>query len=194
MWMFVGEAATAVQVLELAGAQGETPEAYAGDDGSAHLVLREDDGGEPPDQWSVAAPIVFCDGGFGREGGEHMLMVGLWTPQEDRDELLSWYRQEHLPMLLGCSAWGGCRFVEVAAEQGSQFYALHQLWDIAALDSDQRKRSRDTDWFHRLKRKDWFDEPFTRVLLRRLGTRQAGARVSEPPNRGGRGGRLDPPN
>ncbi len=170
MWMFVGEAATAAQVLELAGARGETPEVYARDDGSAHLVLREDDGGEPPDQWSVAAPILFSDGRFGLERGEHMLMVGLWTPQEDRDELLSWYRQEHLPLLLGCSAWGGCRFVEVAAEQGCQFYALHQLCELAALDSDQRKRSRDTDWFHRLKRKDWFDEPFTRVLMRRVNS------------------------
>jgi hypothetical protein len=92
----------------------------------------------------------------------------LWTPQDFRKEFLAWYKVEHLPMLLECPIWDGCRFVEQDVERGCQFYALHQLSDKAALDSDARKRSRSTPWFNRLAKNGWFDAGFRRTLCRRL--------------------------
>jgi hypothetical protein len=100
--------------------------------------------------------------------GEWLFRVGLWVPREHRDEFLSWYEQEHLPILLECAAWDGCRFVEVPNATGCQFFALHQLADRAALASAERARSRATRWFADLKQFAWFDEPFSRVLYRRV--------------------------
>jgi hypothetical protein len=38
-------------------------------------------------------------------------------------EFLDWYRNEHLPILLECPTWNGCRFVESPVLEGHQFYA-----------------------------------------------------------------------
>ena len=105
---------------------------------------------------------------FGRTGGDWLFHVGLWTPPDFREELLAWYRHEHLPILLECPLWDGCRFVEQKTDKGCQFYALHQLADKAALDSAERKRSRSTPWFTRLSVHPWFDGAFTRTLCKRL--------------------------
>ncbi len=74
---------------------------------------------------------------------------------------------EHLPILLECPVWDGCRFVEQKIDKGCQFYAMHQLADKAALDSAERKRSRSTPWFKRLSVHPWFDGAFTRTLCKR---------------------------
>ena len=124
------------------------------------------------DAWQATRATVLFDGGHhGPEAGEWLFCVGLWVPDQARSEFLAWYRDEHLPILLECASWDGCRFVEVAAPSGCQFYALHQLAERAALGSAERARSRATPWFHRLKAHAWFDEPFTRVLYRRVAIR-----------------------
>ena len=115
----------------------------------------------------IEAKPLFTGGIVGREAGDWLFLVGLWTPADFRDEFVAWYKIEHLPILLECPAWDGCRFVEANAETGCQFYSLHQLADRAALDSNERKRSRSTPWFTRLARNDWFDGAFTRTLYRR---------------------------
>ena len=84
-----------------------------------------------------------------------------------REEFVAWYMIEHMPILLECPQWDGCRFVETSVTNGCQFYSLHQLNDRAALDSAERKRSRSTPWFKRLAQNDWFDGAFTRTLYRR---------------------------
>lgn len=115
----------------------------------------------------IAAQVLFTGGTSGAQGGDWLFLVGLWTPADYRDEFLAWYRMEHLPILLECPLWDGCRFVEAQVGDGCQFYALHQLNDRAALDSDERKRSRATPWFRRLSQHDWFDGAFARTLYRR---------------------------
>jgi hypothetical protein len=54
--------------------------------------------------------------------------------------------------------------MEAPADEGCQFHVLHRLADRSALDSPQRRQSRETPWFRRLKENTWFDEPFERVL------------------------------
>jgi hypothetical protein len=121
----------------------------------------------PPDS-TRALRLLFSGGRFGAAGGDWLFFVGLWTPPDWRDEFLAWYRGEHLPMLLECPVWDGCRFTEQSVEAGCQFHALHQFSDRAALDSEHRRRSRSTHWFARLSRNPWFDGGFTRTLYRRL--------------------------
>jgi len=109
----------------------------------------------------------FSGGRFGKAGGQWLFHVALWTPGDYRDEFLAWYQIEHLPILLECPLWDGCRFVEEAVQEGCQFHAMHQLSDAKALESEQRLRSRSTPWFKRLAKNDWFDGAFKRTLYRR---------------------------
>ncbi len=166
MWM------VDLPVADAADANGQAARPIAG----GELYLREDGRGSvivgsglKPAGVSAAREIklLFDGGKFGLEGGRWLFRVGLWTPQDYREEFLAWYQTEHLPMLLECSTWDGCRFVEEIAHEGCQFYALHQLSDRRGLDSDERKRSRATPWFRRLPVNDWFDGGFTRALYKR---------------------------
>lgn len=166
MWMMSGEkvgAESFARIRELPGS-----DSFVAEDGQAVLI---NDGKAQTQVPAEAVPLtpLFAGGTTGTPGGPFLFRVGLWTPSADRDELLSWYEAEHLPMLLECVAWGGCRFVEAPAKDGCQFYALHQLVDKSALESDERRASRATPWFYRLKRHDWFDAAFTRQLYLRKG-------------------------
>lgn len=146
-------------------APGASVERYieVDDDGGLEIVPGAD-AQEPGER----AKLLFSSGRFGPAGGDWLFHVGLWTPAEFRDEFLAWYSIEHLPILLECPSWDGCRFVEQPVEDGCQFYALHQLADRKALESEQRSVSRSTAWFQRLKAYDWFDEAFVRTLYRRI--------------------------
>ncbi len=107
---------------------------------------------------------LFSGGKVGPNAGDYLFMVGIWLPATSRAEFLDWYRNEHLPILLECPTWNGCRFVEKPVSEGHQFHALHQLADRSALESIERQRSRATPWFMRLKQHPWFDAKFTRQL------------------------------
>jgi hypothetical protein len=143
-------------------------EAYVRDDGRGSLILCS---GDDPRAAGVSGAkrmaVLFTGGRHGRNAGDWLFHVGLWTPEDFRIEFLAWYELEHLPILLECPTWNGCRFVEQKVDNGYQFYAMHQLAEKAALDSAERKRSRSTPWFKRLSIHPWFDGAFTRTLYRR---------------------------
>ncbi len=139
------------------------------DDGEGSLVVCASDSAKPAGKpVEKKLQVLFTGGHHGREGGDWLFYVGLWTPDDFREEFLAWYKMEHLPILLECPVWDGCRFVEHKVERGCQFYAMHQMSDKAALDSAERMRSRSTPWFKRLSANAWFDGAFTRMLCRRL--------------------------
>ena len=103
-----------------------------------------------------------------RARGKHLLFVGAWVPDDFRTEFAAWYEIDHAPLLMDCPVWDGCRVVEQEVDKGAQFFAIHQLADLSALESEERKAARATPWFERLKVHDWFDEAFSRrVMLRR---------------------------
>ena len=149
-------------------AHGNTCELFGEVDALRYLALLSGTTSGQPEWTLEPVDLLFSAGRYGRVAGEWLFRVGLWVPREHRSEFLSWYEQEHLAILLECSTWEGCRFVEAPDSKGCQFIALHQLADPAALSSPERARSRATPWFMRLKQFDWFDEPFTRVLYRRI--------------------------
>lgn len=159
MWMFEGDAPAAAGIA----ASGAPAEVFVRNDGDDRLVLG--DGGAPAG--ATPATVLFTGGAHGPDAGAFLFKVGMWTPESERHDFLAWYETDHLPLLLEHPTWDGCRFVEVDAAEGCQFYVLHQVQDRAALASPARERSRDTAWFHRLKRHAWFDEPFRRILYRR---------------------------
>lgn len=163
MWMFAGNSDAAVALTD--AAQDTMIEVFDRDDGSDERLLLGD--GVVAAKGAETATILFTGGSFGPTAGPFLFRVGMWTPIEDREDFLAWYEDDHLSLLLDHPAWDGCRFIETAADDGCQFYVLHQMRDPAALDSDERRRSRDTPWFHRLKKKDWFDDAFVRALYRR---------------------------
>jgi len=88
-------------------------ESFLRDDSKGSLVVCGNDSAKPS-----GAPVVkmlqllFTGGHYGREGGDWLFYVGLWTPKALREEFLAWYKMEHLPILLECPLWEGCRFVE----------------------------------------------------------------------------------
>lgn len=148
-----------------AGAPGVEP--YLHEDGAGGLVLCTG-ATLPPAPVERTVDVLFTGGRYGRQGGEWLFFVGLWTPRDFREEFLAWYSLEHMPILLECRAWSGCRFVEQRIDEGCQFFAMHQLWDRSALDSAERRTSRSTPWFGRFARYDWFDAAFQRSLYRRV--------------------------
>jgi hypothetical protein len=155
----------------------EAVEALAADaKGAAECLLRVDKKGSVIlcDQGSAPKGVIakrltslFTGGRFGPEAGPWVFLVGIWTPKDWSQEFRAWYQCEHAPMLLECVDWSGFQFTETSTNRGCQFYVLHRLANRAALDSQQRKRSRATPWFRRLSKNKWFDEAFERVLCHR---------------------------
>jgi hypothetical protein len=137
------------------------------DDKKGGLILCEQ-GSAPKGVVERRATRLFGGGRSGPEAGPWVFCVGIWTPEDWREELCAWYQCEHGPMLLECPEWQGFQLLEASADEGCQFYALHRLSERTALDSEQRKRSRATPWFRRLARNRWFDGAFERALCRRL--------------------------
>lgn len=167
--MLIGESATGRAPHGRFGDLGaDAVELFEGVEGPRYLALiHAPDCSDPEWTFQQVTPL-FSGGHHGAAAGSWLFRVGLGVPSEHRSEFLDWYEREHLPMLLECPAWDGCRFVEAAVVTGCRFIALHQLAEPIALSSAERARSRATPWFMRFKRFDWFDEPFTRDLYRRV--------------------------
>ena len=145
--------------------------------GAAECLLREDNqcslilceqGRAPKEVVEKRVSALFSRGRSGPEAGPWIFSVGIWTPEDWREEFCAWYQCEHGPMLLECRVWQGFQFLEMSTRRGCQFYVLHRLSHRSALDSAQRKRSRSTPWFGRLAKNEWFDQAFERVLWRRM--------------------------
>lgn len=168
LWLCETESSESDSRFAPAHSSASSVESYVRDNAPGGLVLCGAE--QVACSWPMARrlEILLAQGRVGLRHGSLLFMVGIWAPVEFRDELLDWYFREHLPILLECPAWDGCRFAQENVEAGCQFYALHQLSHVGALESDERARSRSTPWFFELKRNDWFDEPFTRVLYRRI--------------------------
>ena len=167
LWLCETESSELLSSFAPAPTSTSCVESYVLEDAPGGLVLC--DAEHVARSWPMAMRLetLFADGRFGSWHGSFLFKVGIWAPAKFRGELREWYRQEHLPILLECPVWDGCRFTQEEVGEGCQFYALHQLSHPRALESKERARSRSTPWFLELKRNDWFDEPFTRVLYRR---------------------------
>jgi hypothetical protein len=80
------------------------------------------------------------------------------VPEPRLEEFDAWYDQDHVPTLLECPDWLGCRRFDIVsgAPQSFNRLALHYLSDIRALDSDARAKARASEWRARLAEESWF--------------------------------------
>lgn len=96
----------------------------------------------------------------GDAGGPAPLLfaVAFTAPESDLADLDSWYREEHVPMLLEAEAWRGTRLVNVA-ESNTPWsrVAVHRLADPSALESPERRAAADTPRRHELASRAWFN-------------------------------------
>jgi len=155
------------EIEALAAHSRGAAECLVRDDGEGSLILCEH-GEAPRNVVAKRLSPVFASGSNGPEAGPWIFRVGIWIPAEFRGEVCAWYLYEHGPILLECPEWRGFECLEASAARGNQLYVFHRLAARGALDSDQRKRSRNTPWFHRLARHPWFDRAFERLLFRRV--------------------------
>lgn len=139
-------------------------------DGSGGLVLCED-GEVPQGVVEMRAMPILASGDTRPEAGSWVFLVVIRAPPAWRDELCDWYSTEHGPILLECAQWRGFTLFDTGAEGAWCLCVLHRLAHRAALESEERKRSRATPWFQRLARNAWFDGPFERVLAQRIDLR-----------------------
>lgn len=164
---------TSVDLAEIealaAHSRGAT-ECLLRDDGKGSLILCER-GEAPKEVVEKRLEPVFARGCNGPEAGPWIFCVGIRVPADFRAELCAWYLYEHGPILLECPEWRGFQCLEASDARGNQLYVLHRLAARSALDSEQRKRSRSTAWFHRLARHEWFDGAFERALFHRVSVR-----------------------
>lgn len=98
----------------------------------------------------------------------YLFRVRIWTPDAEGQDLINWYDEEHLPILLECDAWKAGQLVEVSCDAGREFYAFHRLSNIEALESEARERARSTQWFNRLSTRDWFSAGMSRKLYKKV--------------------------
>jgi hypothetical protein len=89
------------------------------------------------------------------------------VPPEAEHDFDHWYDDEHMPILLGCKDWLGCRRFRIlgAHPKGFTHMALHDIADVSAIASPERDAARATAWRARLSANAWFDGDY-RVLYR----------------------------
>ncbi|MDC7785074.1 hypothetical protein PQJ75_02270 [Rhodoplanes sp. TEM] len=84
----------------------------------------------------------------------------------------AWYDQDHVPLLLSDPRWLGVRRFDVVdgAPEKYNRLALHYLSDRGVMESDARRRARETPWRAALAAEPWFKGHY--VIFDRLGARQ----------------------
>ncbi|TWG79000.1 hypothetical protein L602_000800000690 [Cupriavidus gilardii J11] len=88
------------------------------------------------------------------------VLYAVWfdVPAERKADFDAWYDEDHVPLLMQCEDWRMVRRFDVASGEPGRYtrLALHYLADVAALDSDARKRARETPWRARIASEPWF--------------------------------------
>jgi hypothetical protein len=101
-----------------------------------------------------------------------LMMVAFDVPPEMALEVERWYAEEHIPMLMRAPGWLRARRFEAIRSVGPRRYtsiALHDLRDLAVLDSNERALARSTAWRARLEETAWFQQA-GRFVYRRIET------------------------
>lgn len=90
--------------------------------------------------------------------GRYLYLVTFAVPQSEQDEFDAWYEQDHVPLLMECSAWLRCRRYAIGSAEPADVTraAVHELADLSALDSPERARARSTEWRARLADRPYF--------------------------------------
>lgn len=112
----------------------------------------------------------------GLRGGEELLSPVLYAvmftvPAQRSEEFDAWYDEDHMPTLLECKEWLGCRRYAIVDGEPEAFthLALHHLATADALDSPSRSKARNSEWRRKLAAEPWFKGSYS--VFDRLGRR-----------------------
>lgn len=107
------------------------------------------------------------------------VLYAVWfdVPEHAQPEFDRWYVEDHIPTLLECEDWLGVRRMNVHSGEPESFtrLALHYLADASALDSDARRRARESPWRAELARQPWFKGKYQ--LFSKCGQRQVAKEI-----------------
>ena len=102
------------------------------------------------------------------------ILYAVWfdVPRDRLDDFDAWYDQDHVPLLRECEDWRMVRRFDVISGEPERFtrLALHYLSNASALESDARKRARETPWRARMTAESWFKGSYD--VFARHGERQ----------------------
>ena len=91
--------------------------------------------------------------------GRYFYLVTFEVPPAAEGEFDAWYAEDHVPTLMASSHWQRIRRFAVSTGDpaGVTRIALHEIDDLAALDSPERAEARASGWRARLASQPWFD-------------------------------------
>jgi hypothetical protein len=115
--------------------------------------------------------VEVADGGSSHAPAPILMIVAFCVPESRRQEVDEWYEQEHAPLLLKADGWLRARRYHTVLSQGHAQWthvALHDLRDVAVLDSRERAFARSTAWRARLSCDPWFEQA-GRWVYERIG-------------------------
>jgi hypothetical protein len=105
--------------------------------------------------------VEVADDAKTRERSPLMMVVAFCVPEQRRKEVDDWYEQEHAPLLLKADGWLRARRYHGVVSRGNATWthiALHDLREVAVLDSKERAVARSTPWRARLCQESWFEQ------------------------------------
>jgi len=121
--------------------------------------------------WARHVCTEVADDGPSHEPAPILMVVAFCVPESRRQEVDEWYEQEHAPLLLKADGWLRARRYHTILSQGHAQWthvALHDLSDVAVLDSRERAFARSTAWRARLSCEPWFEQA-GRWVYERIG-------------------------
>ncbi|MBV9174790.1 MAG: hypothetical protein JOZ81_32410 [Chloroflexi bacterium] len=84
------------------------------------------------------------------EDAPYQMTVSLQPPDGGEDDLVAWYRQEHMPMLLAVPGWRRVRLFEQVDGTGPRFTAVHELESPAVFETAEYRAAISTPWRNRI--------------------------------------------
>jgi hypothetical protein len=117
---------------------------------------------------------IFCVSKESSTEIDTQILYAVWfnVPQERLADFDDWYNNDHVPLLMQCKDWQMVRRFNVISGEPKPYnrLALHYLADKSALDSPERKKSRETPWRAKLAGESWFSGAYS--VFHKHGDRQ----------------------
>lgn len=84
------------------------------------------------------------------EDAPFQLSVSLEPPPGGEADLVAWYCEEHVPLLLAVPGWRRARLFELVEGDGPRFTAVHELESLAVFETPEYRSAVSTAWRERV--------------------------------------------
>jgi hypothetical protein len=93
---------------------------------------------------------VVLDAESWTDDAPYQMTVSLQPPDGTDDDLVAWYREEHIPMLLEVPGWRRIRLCQQVEGNGPRFTAVHELESPAVFETESYRKATSTQWRNRI--------------------------------------------